>query len=87
MTLRIQKSENGVVVIFSLSGRISEEEVAELQRLFDAEGQDRRIVLDLKEVKLVGRDSVRFLAHCEKSGIELENCPVYIHEWIMKEGP
>jgi anti-anti-sigma regulatory factor len=86
MTLRIQKSENGVVVVFTLSGRIREEEVAELQRLFEVEGQDHRIVLDLKEVKLVDRDTVIFLARCQAKGTRLENCPAYIHEWILREG-
>jgi anti-anti-sigma regulatory factor len=51
MTLRIQTLSKRDVVAFTLSGRINVEEVAELQRLF--EGQDHRIVLDLKEVKLV----------------------------------
>ena len=70
---------------FSLSGRIRAEELAELQRLLEVEGQDRRIVLDLKEVKLVDRDSVRFLACCEANGIRLENCPAYIREWIVRD--
>ena len=87
MTLRIQKSAKGEVVVFTLSGRIRAEEVAELQRLFEVEGQDHRIVLDLKEVKLVDRDTVRFLARCEAKGIRLENCPAYIREWIGREGP
>jgi anti-anti-sigma regulatory factor len=87
MTLRIQKSENGEVVVFTLSGRIRAEELAELQRLFEVEGQDHRIVLDLKEVKLVDRDTVRFLARCEANGTRLENSPAYIREWIGREGP
>jgi anti-anti-sigma regulatory factor len=87
MTLRIQKSENGEVVVFTLSGRIRAEELAELQRLFEVEGQDHRIVLDLKEVKLVDRDAVRFLARCEAKGTRLENSPPYIREWIVREGP
>ena len=87
MTLRIQKAENGEVVDFTLSGRIKAEEVAELQRLFEVEGNDHRIVLDLKEVKLVGRDAVKFLARCEANGTRLENCPAYIREWIGREGP
>lgn len=37
------------------------EAAAELQRLLEAEGQDHRIVLDLKEVNLVDEDAVRFL--------------------------
>ncbi len=87
MTLKIQKSAQGEVVVFTLSGRIREEEVAELQRLFEVEGQDHRIVLELKEVKLVDRDTVKFLARCEAKGTRLENCPAYIREWIEREGP
>jgi anti-anti-sigma regulatory factor len=84
MTLRIQTLPKGDVVAFTLSGRITAEEVAELQRLL--EGQDHRIVLDLKEVKLVDRDTVRFLARCEVKGIQIENCPAYIREWMVREG-
>ncbi len=87
MTLRIERSAKGDVVAFTLSGRIKREEIAELQRLFEVEGQDRRVILDLKEVKLVDRDAVRFLTCCETNGIQLENCPAYIREWIMREGP
>ena len=85
MTLKIQISTTGEVVVFTLIGRINAEEVAELQRLFEAEGQDRRIVLDLNEVNLVDLEAVRFLACCEGYGIQIEHCPAYIREWILKE--
>jgi anti-anti-sigma regulatory factor len=85
MTLKIQKSAREEVVVYTLSGRIRAEEVEELQRLFKAEGQDHHIVLDLKEVKLVDRDTVKFLACCEVKGTRLENCPAYIREWIERE--
>jgi hypothetical protein len=87
LTLKIQISMKGEVVVFTLIGRINAEEVAELQRLFEDEGQDCRIVLDLKEVKLVDRDAVRFLAAYEGNGAQLKNCPAYIREWIVREGP
>jgi hypothetical protein len=87
MTLIIQKAVKRVDATFILSGRINGEEVAELQSLFAAEGKDHRIVLDLKEVKLVSLDAVRFLAHCEENGIKLKNCPSYIRVWIMREAP
>jgi anti-anti-sigma regulatory factor len=87
MTLRIQRSAKEDVVTFTLSGRIKAEEVAELQRLFEVEGQDHRVVLDLKEVKLVDQDAVRFLAGCEANGTQLVNCPAYVREWIVREGP
>jgi len=87
MTLRIDRSAKDDVVTFALSGRIKAEEVAELQNLFEVEGQDHRIVLDLKEVNLVDQDAVTFLARCEANGIQLENCPAYIREWIVREEP
>ena len=87
MTLRIQISAKEEAVAFTLSGRIKVEEVAELQRLFETEGKDRSIILDLKEVNLVDRESVGFLARCEVKGMRLENCRAYIREWIAREGP
>jgi anti-anti-sigma regulatory factor len=70
--------------IFSLCGRIDATEVPELQRLMAAEGQ-KYVVLDLKEVKLIDREAVRFLARCKENGIKVENCPAYIREWILRE--
>ena len=83
--LRIQKSANADSVVFTLSGRIGGKDLGELQQVFAFEGQEHCVVLDLKEVKLVDRDAVRFLAHCEAKGITLQNCPVYIREWIRRE--
>jgi anti-anti-sigma regulatory factor len=83
--LRIERSTVGKHVVFALSGRIEAEDVAELQKLFQSEGKDHNLVLDLKDVRLVNRDAVRFLADCEADGIRLRNCPAYIREWIARE--
>jgi anti-anti-sigma regulatory factor len=83
--LRIQKSANADSVVFTLSGRIGANDLTELQQVFVCEGQEHGVVLDLKEVKLVDRDAVRFLAHCEAEGTTLQNCPVYIREWMRRE--
>ena len=83
--LKIQKSATANIVVFTLSGRIRVENLAELQRVFAFEGQAHGVVLDLKEIKLVDREAVRFLAHCEAEGTTLQNCPVYIREWIRRE--
>ncbi len=85
MTLKIQRAADGDVVVFALSGHIERGRVAELQRLLTSEASNHRIVLDLHEVDLVDRDTVRFLVRCAADGIELENCPAYIHEWILRE--
>lgn len=82
--LRIQRSSNPGVV-FSLSGRIEIEDVAELQRLFSLEAAGQEITLDLQDITLVERDAVPFLARCEAESIKLENCPAYIREWIATE--
>jgi hypothetical protein len=40
------------------------------------------MVLDLKNLTLVGQDAIAFLDRCEANGITLKNCPAYIREWI-----
>ena len=51
----------------------------------ECEADDHSVVLNLREVKLVNRDVVSFLATCETRGITLANCPAYIGEWIGKK--
>ena len=82
--LRIGRKANGDV-IFALSGRIDKEHIAELEALIAAEGKDRRIILDLKELTLTGRDVMAFLAQCEAAGIALANCDPYLREWIARQ--
>jgi anti-anti-sigma regulatory factor len=82
--LRIQRSFSGGAV-FSLSGRIEIEDVGELQRLLSLEASGERVALDLRDITLVGRDALQFLARCEAENIKLENCPAYIREWIDAE--
>ena len=82
--LNIQRSSNEGVVL-TLSGRIETEDIAELQRLLSLETAGGDIGLDLKEVTLVDRDGVKFLARCETQNIRLANCPAYIREWIVAE--
>ena len=82
--LRIQRAANGDVV-FTLSGRMDAENLAELEALLGSEAKGRPIVLDLKDLTLVDRDAVSFLERCESDGIRLINCPPYIREWIARE--
>ena len=81
--LRIGRKANGDV-IFALSGRINKEHIAELEALIAAEGKDRRIIFDLKELTLTGPDGMAFLAQCEAAGIALANCDPYLREWIAR---
>jgi hypothetical protein len=71
--------------VFTLSGRMDAENVAEMKALFGSEPKGRCIVLDLKDLTLVDRDAVRFLESCETDSIKIKNCPAYIREWITRE--
>jgi hypothetical protein len=82
--LRIQKSANGQVV-FTLSGQMDEEGIAELKALIKLEANGRGIALDLKDLTLVGRDAIGFLERCEAEGITLKNCAGYVREWITRK--
>ena len=81
--LKIKRSANEKVV-FTLSGRIENQDVAELQRLLGLE-RGNSVALDLTDVTLVDRAAVKFLARCEAGSVALENCPSYIREWIQRE--
>ena len=82
--LKIRRSANGQVV-FALSGRMAQDDIAELEALISSEAKDRSIVLDLKDVTLVGQDAINFLERCEADGITLKNCPAYVSEWITRQ--
>jgi hypothetical protein len=82
--LRIQRSANGQVV-FTLSGRMDQEDIAELERLVRSETDGRPIVLDLKDLTLAGRDAISFLERCEADGITVKNCAGYVREWITRQ--
>jgi hypothetical protein len=69
--------------IFALSGRIRGEDETVMEQLMGSKANDYNIILDLKDVRLVDREAVRFLSQCESQGAKLENCPLYIRKWII----
>ena len=81
--LKITRAANEEVV-FTVSGRMDAENLAELEALFNSEASGRRITLDLMELTLVDQDAVSFLMRCEADNIQLKNCPAYIREWITR---
>jgi anti-anti-sigma regulatory factor len=82
--LKIQRKPNGHVVL-TLSGRLDADSLSELCSALAAETAGRAVALDLKDVVLVDRDTVRFLRARERDGITLRNCPPYIKAWIERE--
>lgn len=82
--LKITRATNGEIVI-KLSGRMGADNLGELETLISAEADGRRIILDVKDLKLVDRGAITFLRRCEADSITLRNCPAYIREWITGE--
>jgi hypothetical protein len=85
MAFRIETAARGRSTVFILSGRIEKEAITELRRLFEGQTDYRDIVLDLKDVGVIDRDVMHFFVSCEADGVKLENCALYIREWIEKE--
>jgi ABC-type transporter Mla MlaB component len=85
---KIRKLEDDGRKVLSISGRIEADELGELQKVLSSEGTGhKKVELDLKDVKLVDRHVISFLAGCEANGTRLRNCPLYIREWIAREIP
>lgn len=82
--LRIQREANGQVLL-RISGRLDGENLSELKKLIQSEGSGQRVVLDLRELTLVDQETVRFLEQLDSNGIELQNCPPYVCEWIARQ--
>ena len=74
--LRIQELDSGDLVTFVLSGRIQKEDLAALRSL--VEKHNKSVVIDLEGIKLVDRDTVRFLASFETDQAKITNCPTIL---------
>lgn len=81
--LRIEKLLDKTSTVIKLSGRIQAEHLAQLQTEIELCMDTPK--LDLEDVNILDRPSVRFLMRCESQGIQLVNCPLYIQEWILRE--
>ena len=81
--LKIRRVVNRQVV-FALSGRMAQDDIAELEALVRSEARGQALVLDLIDVTLVGQDAINFLERCEGNNITLTNCPAYVREWITR---
>lgn len=84
MAFRVERLVCGEeLVVLRVSGRIHAEHVDMLRELLGLE--EVRVVVDLREVTLVDREAVSFLALSEAQGFELKNCAAYLREWVDRE--
>ena len=84
MTCKIHRQaiEEGRVVL-RVSGRLAGNNVDMLRTLLEQESNV--LTLDLKDVRLVDGNAVRLLVIHESNGVKIDNCPLYIREWIRCE--
>ena len=86
--LKIEKTaETAKRVTFFLSGRISDDQVTELERIVqDSRRIGQEVTLDLEGVGIVDRRAVKFFLEGEGSRAKLLHTPVYVAEWLRTEG-
>jgi anti-anti-sigma regulatory factor len=84
MTYRIHRAETSDTVVFSLSGDMDLDHATRLEE-FLANEVDGHVTLDLRDVSLVHRAAIRFLAVTEAAGVRIVNCPEYVRSWIAAE--
>lgn len=82
MTFRIDQVPTVQGLVLRISGRLSMEDLNVVRTALDGH---RVVAIELADVELVDRDTVRLLAQAETKGIELRSCPAYIREWITKQ--
>ena len=70
-------------MVLRVSGRLAGKNVDMLRTLLEQE--NNVLTLDLKDLRLVDGDAVKLLAIHESNGIRIDNCPLYIREWISRE--
>ena len=84
MTCKIHRQAIGEGrVALRVSGRLAGSNVDMLRTLL--EQGNNVLTLDLKDVRLVDSDAVKLLAIHESNGVRIDNCPLYISEWIRRE--
>ncbi len=84
--LKIQRTTDRTVIVFTISGRLDAENVSELCQSLAAERADAVVVLDLADLVLADRDVIRLLREFEaRERIVLRNCPAYIRMWMAGE--
>jgi anti-anti-sigma regulatory factor len=74
-----------IEVVFRLSGKLTAENVSDVDELISAEKEGKRIVLDCTDLRSANGDAVKLLEEWEAHSIVLKNCGLYIRELIRRE--
>lgn len=84
MTCKIDRHVIGEdPVVLRISGRLTGADVNLLRDLLEQE--NGLLIIDLKDVHVVDADGIKLLVIHESNGARINNCPLYIREWIRRE--
>jgi len=81
---KITRSTRSGTTTLALSGRVASEHLTDLRGYLE-EARGHGVVIDLGEVNLVDVDVVQFLVECQRRGVRLARCPVYVRKWMVRE--
>ena len=82
--LKLERSSDGERTTLRLIGRVRSEHLGEITDQIGEGGPN--VTFNLEDVTIVDVDVVRFLGACERQGSQLLDCPLYVREWISREG-
>lgn len=83
MTCRIERYVIAADAVFlRISGGLTGEDVNILRALMEQE--KGVLTIDLKDVRSVDDEAVKLLALYESNGAKINNCALYIREWIRR---
>jgi len=71
------------LVVLRVSGRLAGKNVDMLRTLLEQE--NNVLTLDLKDLRLVDGERRKTSGDPESKGVRIDNCPLYIREWIRCE--
>lgn len=83
--LRIDERSEAQSATLALSGSLTNEYIAELERAIGHVRAGKRVTLDLAQLQSVDRAGLAFLARAMAAAIRLQDCPPYIRLWIAQE--
>jgi len=84
---RIDKIEVDGSITLTLAGVLDASGAVEALNAMGASlRENRRLALDLSQLRYADREGIRFLATAMRNGVYLTRVPQYIRSWLKQEG-
>jgi ABC-type transporter Mla MlaB component len=84
---RIDKVEANGSVTLTLAGVLNASAAVEAANAMGGPlRENRRLALDLSQLRYADREGIRFLATAMRNGVHLTGVPQYVGSWLRQEG-